>query len=142
MQETHVWGCLAVVLAFSCARVHATGFASIVCITLLLLTLVPSDAGPRPPSAPPAETPPAETPPNSTIDLGGGSSEPVSARVGEMVPNPRLVKDRIGKEDDDGAHGQGNRHEKFGHLKRRTNASLEKLWDAFYKDAKSNGFKP
>ena len=142
MQETHVWGCLAVVLAFSCARVHATGFASIVCITLLLLTLVPGDAGPHPP-----HIPSAIAPPNSSVDSEEDPPESVSARAGEMVPNPRLAKDKSGDEDsatkegnvlNDGTYGQAA----FRHMLRRKRTSQVALSEARIKDAMSGGFRP
>ena len=142
MQETHVWGCLAVVLAFSCTRAHANGFASIVCITLLLLTLVPSDAGPHPPSIPPSIPPPI--PPSGSEE---DSSEPVSARAGEMVPNPRLAKDKSGKEDDATEEGNVLNGRTYGqaafrHMLRRKRASQVALSESRIKDAISTGFRP
>lgn len=140
MMDTHVWGCLVVILCVSCIKVNASSFMSILCITVLLLTLVTDDVYPRPlyVAAPGSD--------NSEEVSENGPSQSVSARVGEMVPNPRLVKsnkeDETGEEGDtiflDKPYGQAA----FRHMLRMKRDSHVALSKAKLKDAINTGFRP
>lgn len=131
MLEFRIWGCLVIVLSLSCVRVHLHAFSCIVCITMLLLTLLPNDVRSFPPSV------------SSSSDED--SSGTVSARVGGMVPNPRLVKGKkedghqgVGDVLNDRTYGQAS----FEHMLRRKRDSHVALDEAKIKDAIAAGFRP
>lgn len=137
MEEYKVWGVLAGILAVSCLKIHAQGFLILLCVTLVALCMYQE---PQPPSSS------FHFPPSFPSSSPRSHSSNTSARVGEMVPNPRKqVNNNSALHSSDAGitternHGQAS----YKHIQRRSRDSHVAEFDAFLQDAiRYQGFKP